>query len=164
MTSQKQIEANRHNAQFSTGPNTGQGKLIASQNSIKHGLLSRDLLAQDEQESELEYFRERIYESVCPQGSVEEFLVEKMINSGWRLQRLTKIEVSIIDSRGPYSQKIEDVFWGKRGETLQTLSRYEAALERNFFKSLHELQRLQAMRSGQQVLAPIAIEVSRSLE
>ncbi len=36
MSTQAQIEANRKNAQKSTGPKTPQGKLIASKNSTTH--------------------------------------------------------------------------------------------------------------------------------
>jgi hypothetical protein len=160
MTTEAQINANRQNAFKSTGPRSSEGKSIACQNSTKHGLLSKDLLVRNEQESELNSFREHIYETISPHGSVEEFLVEKLINAAWRIQRLTKIEVNIIGLSDSYTRNLEDIFWGKRGETLQTLSRYETALERNFYKALHELQRLQAMRSGQQVLAPIAIELN----
>jgi hypothetical protein len=164
MTTEAQINANKQNALKSTGPKSIEGKSIACQNSIKHGLLSKDLLARNEQESELNSFREHIYETISPQGTVEGFLVEKLINAAWRLQRLTKIEVDIIGINDSYFRKLEDIFWGKRGETLQTLSRYETALERNFYKALHELQRLQAMRAGQQVLAPIAIEINTPSE
>jgi len=44
-------------------------------------------------------------------------------------------------------------------ETLQKVMRYEAYLSRQFYRDLHELQRLQAMRQGQRVAAPIAIDV-----
>jgi hypothetical protein len=39
------------------------------------------------------------------------------------------------------------------------LSRYEAAIERSLYKALHELQRLQAARSGQPVPPPVAVDV-----
>ena len=44
-------------------------------------------------------------------------------------------------------------------ETLEKVMRYEAHLSRQFHRDLHELQRLQAMRQGQRVAAPIAIDV-----
>lgn len=43
--------------------------------------------------------------------------------------------------------------------TMSSISRYESSLERNFYKALHELQRLQAIRLGQGVLMPIAIDI-----
>ena len=45
------------------------------------------------------------------------------------------------------------------GEILEKIVRYESALERSIFRSLHELQRLQALRLGKTVPPPIAIDV-----
>ena len=42
--SKKQIQANRDNAQKSTGPKTDEGKAIVSQNNTKHGLYSKDII------------------------------------------------------------------------------------------------------------------------
>jgi hypothetical protein len=44
-------------------------------------------------------------------------------------------------------------------EALEKVMRYESHLSRLFHRDLHELQRLQAMRQGQRVVAPIAIDV-----
>jgi hypothetical protein len=44
-------------------------------------------------------------------------------------------------------------------QTLSKLSRYEAALERSLYKALHQLERLQAARTGQAVPPPIAVDV-----
>jgi hypothetical protein len=45
-------------------------------------------------------------------------------------------------------------------DTFSKLSRYEAALERSLFRSLHELQRLQASRGGAAVPPPVAVDVT----
>ena len=39
------------------------------------------------------------------------------------------------------------------------LWRHEGALLRSFFRTLHELQRLQAIRAGERVQAPAAVDV-----
>jgi len=49
MTSPKKVEANRRNAQKSTGPKTQEGKDIARLNTTKHGLLSREALIPGEE-------------------------------------------------------------------------------------------------------------------
>jgi hypothetical protein len=43
---------------------------------------------------------------------------------------------------------------------LGTVTRYESNLERSFFKTLHEIQRLQAARSGAVVPPPTALDVA----
>ena len=43
--------------------------------------------------------------------------------------------------------------------SLAKIQRYEAHLTRKFDKALHELQRLQAVRSGVRPLAPTAVEI-----
>ena len=45
---------------------------------------------------------------------------------------------------------------------MQILSRYESSLEKSFYKAIHELQRVQAIRMGQPVLAPIALDINVS--
>ena len=47
-------------------------------------------------------------------------------------------------------------------DMLSKLSRYETTLERGMYRALHELQRLQAGRSGQAVLPPAVVDVDVS--
>jgi hypothetical protein len=50
-----------------------------------------------------------------------------------------------------------------RGENaLSKLSRYETALDRNLWRTLHELQRLQAARQGKNVLVPVVVDIDVS--
>jgi hypothetical protein len=44
MTSPRKAEANRRNAQKSTGPKTPEGKDAVRLNALKHGLLCREVL------------------------------------------------------------------------------------------------------------------------
>ncbi len=45
-------------------------------------------------------------------------------------------------------------------DVIGKLHRYEAHIERGLYRSLHELQRLQATRQGQTVPAPIALDIT----
>ncbi len=62
MTSVKQIEANRRNAQKSTGPKTNEGKEVSRLNVLKHGLLAEMLLLPDENVEAFEQLREGLYD------------------------------------------------------------------------------------------------------
>src|SRR5690242_9732028 len=99
MTSEKQQLTNCQNAQLSTGPKTKQGKGIASQNALKHGLLSRDLILKDESPIEFNGFRQGIYQALAPLGCLEEVLVEKIVSSAWRFRRLIKSEKYLFEEK-----------------------------------------------------------------
>jgi hypothetical protein len=51
-TSIVQIEANRRNAEKSTGPKTPEGKQAVASNAVKHGLFARQLILNDEDPEE----------------------------------------------------------------------------------------------------------------
>ena len=166
MTNITQITANRRNALQSTGPKTIDGKSTASRNALKHGVLSGDLIILEESRHDLQRLRLDIYQALCPDGAIEELLVEKIINATWRIRRLTKAEGEFLSDRDSLlsHSRLSRGFRGSDGASLQVLSRYEAALERNFYRALHELQRIQGMRLGCHALAPLAIDISNDTE
>ncbi|MGE4574508.1 hypothetical protein [Parachlamydia sp.] len=154
---------NKMNALKSTGPKTKEGKAIACQNSIRHGLLSQDLILKNESPQEFDFFRQEIYRSLNPIGSLEEVLVEKIVSAAWRFRRLIKVEKSLFEEEDEYSlskPEFSDAFRRSGGNHMQVLSRYESTIEKAFYKAIHELQRIQAMRMGQPILTPIAIDIN----
>jgi len=154
---------NRTNALKSTGPKTKKGKAIASQNSLRHGLLSQELILKDENSEDFDCLRKNLYLSLNPVGTLEEVLVEKIVSAAWRFRRLIKVEKSLFEEEDEYSlsePEFSDAFRRSGGNHMQVLSRYESAIEKAFYKAIHELQRIQAMRMGQPILAPIAIDIS----
>ena len=66
MATTAQIQANRLNAQKSTGPRTAEGKERASQNAVKHGLLAREAVIQGEDPAEFEIYREGMIQDAGP--------------------------------------------------------------------------------------------------
>lgn len=50
--------------------------------------------------------------------------------------------------------------FARNERSLATLARYRATIENSRYRALHELQRLQAVRAGQVVAAPAAIDVN----
>lgn len=103
LASSKRIAANRRNATKSTGPRTHSGKAIASQNSLKHGLLSKQLVLPDEDESELLALRTTFTETLAPEGALECLLVDEIVVNAWRLARVHRVEAAIL-ALGHYSE------------------------------------------------------------
>jgi hypothetical protein len=162
MTSEVQIATNRNNSLKSTGPKTIDGKTRASHNALKHGVLSCDLIIMGEKRHDLEALASEVHETLCPQGAIEELLVEKIINAIWRSRRLTRVESEVLSERDLIFDRscLSHGFCGSNGARLHLLSRYEANLERILYRALHELQRVQGMRLGHHILAPVAVDVN----
>ena len=99
MASKKQIIANQNNSKKSTGPVSKLGKLKSSQNSIKHGLTSKQLII-GEDISQFENYRDRMTNELKPIGILQEEVVLKIIDTGYRLRRIGVVEAGI------YNQEI----------------------------------------------------------
>lgn len=92
MTTAKQIEANRRNAQKSTGPRTPPGKAASRLNAATHGLTGQTILLPGEDPAALNELRERVLADLRLSSQVEAQLAEHVIGILWRLQRLSHIE------------------------------------------------------------------------
>ncbi len=176
--SQKQLEANRQNALKSTGPKTPEGKTLVALNPIKHGLLSREVLLAHEDENSLVELGKRLRHQLAPVGELEIILVDRIIAAFWRLRRILRLEKDMVDKK--VSEKTASrTTWGRKRNVeaptvslwealeyklnyFETFQRYEANIERGMYKALHELQRLQAARSGRAVPVPAVVDVEIS--
>ena len=95
MTSEKQIEANRSNAQKSTGPTTTTGIAVARMNALKHGLTARDMIILGEQQEQFDALLQQLTEEFDPVGAIELRLVEQVAFGLWRLRRARRVEAGI---------------------------------------------------------------------
>ena len=96
MITDKQLAANRGNAQLSTGPATPQGKARAAQNSTTHGLASRNILLKGESLDEWLALREQLRQTYDVLG--ESPLLDDATHSTWKLMRIEQWQTLIIDS------------------------------------------------------------------
>ncbi len=147
-----------------TGPVTLKGKAIVSKNALKHGLLSREVLISGENPKRLAQIRRDLIDAVSPQGELEGILVDRVVSSLWRLRRVVRIETDLLgreewltDRKRTLGEKFENDCKG--GASFLKLMRYENSLQRGLYRALHELVRLQMMRLGKQVTAPMTMTV-----
>jgi hypothetical protein len=92
MSSERQIQANRRNAQFSTGPKTCEGKDKVSSNAISLGLYARRVLLPGEDEGEYALLLQALYDRWEPQNPIEERYVREICDLWWKIERLNKAE------------------------------------------------------------------------
>jgi hypothetical protein len=92
MSSFRQIEANRRNAQFSTGPVTEEGKRKSRQNAVRHGLTAETVIDALEDAEDYAAFEMAVTADYDAQSAVERELVLRLASLLWRLRRATAIE------------------------------------------------------------------------
>ena len=100
MASQKQIEANRKNAQRSTGPRSDAGKAAARLNAIRHGLRAEVITVLPGEDPEA--FRARLdawLTDYRPRDTVEEELVRHAAHVSWKIGRARRHETAALTRR-----------------------------------------------------------------
>src|SRR6266404_2521916 len=91
MATDKQIAANRRNAQLSTGPSEA-GKKISRMNAWRHGLTGHlDVRTPEEQEAH-DQFCAAIISSFAPAEGIERQFAQSVAEDHWRLNRASTIE------------------------------------------------------------------------
>ena len=179
MATEAQVKANRLNARKSTGPRTDEGKAVASQNAIKHGLRARQAVIPGEDPAEFEAHREQMVAELAPVGAVETMLAERVVGLAWRLRRAERLGNEAFNAmylkeaicgygrgrraemaeaaEGEPDVRAEDLIVGQAvlddcsgGMVLDRLLTYERGIEQSFYKAMRELDRLQRLRHSVQ--------------
>jgi hypothetical protein len=134
--SPRKLQANRENAQKSTGPKTARGKRYSSFNALKHGLLARKAMFAPDGKL-LDEGLQRLFETLHDRYSTgevaDELLIELAITDYWRLQKALEFELKC--PTGGY-------------QFHPTLLRYVAANRRALDKSLQLLKQLPASKEA----------------
>jgi hypothetical protein len=174
MASQSQILANRLNALKSTGPRTGQGKAVASQNSVKHGLLAEQDVITSENESDFDLYRRQLLDELSPVSPMESMLAERIVTLSWRLKRAGRFQNQAIDvlnsdqTNDPLKKLTQSLLRSVAGTSpndngelalgrlvvkdfsnervLDRLLMYERRIEHSLYKTILEFQRLNIAR------------------
>ena len=97
MTSFRQIEANRRNAQNSTGPKTEEGKQRSRCNAVRHGLTAETVIGALEDAKDYEAFEAAIIGDYDAQSAVERELVLRLASLLWRLRRAGAMESGLFE-------------------------------------------------------------------
>jgi hypothetical protein len=101
--SEKQIQANRENAQKSTGPKTEEGKAAVSQNAVKHGLYATKSILNSPHITEDRKLFDLLYEAAVkdlqPESLFQELIVQRIVECMWRQRRIVAAETAHIHSQ-----------------------------------------------------------------
>src|SRR5690242_19271409 len=88
MISEKQLEANRANAQKSTGPKTDEGKKRSAFNAMRHGLTAQVLVVPEEELEAYRKFSTTYMAALAPEGLIQEQQAIVHTNSLWQVHKI----------------------------------------------------------------------------
>jgi hypothetical protein len=95
MSSESQINANRQNAQDSTGPTSEEGKAVSRLNAVKTGLTSRIMLLSDIDAPIYAKYIERFFTQHAPATEAEHDLVQTIADTEWRLRQIAPLVAGV---------------------------------------------------------------------
>lgn len=168
MATEKQIAANRANAQKSTGPSTPEGKAKSSLNSLRHGLLARTVVLQGESEDRFNETFQAVLDEFNPATPTEYLLVENMAVAHWRKRRLWDFGRNCMNEEATHQRLIQFENLPAGAETtndpsllnsrafrtladksrvLDLVHRYETALDRQITRIIKTLTIAQQKRN-----------------
>jgi hypothetical protein len=172
MASQKQIDANRLNAQKSTGPRTASGKARSRLNALRDALTGQITTLSDKDRPLFERLKAELVAGFNPKNPMERKLAEAIAWDTWRLDHLRAIEMNIY-ALGILEESAEDIAEDPAGEIAEEIaaapddfdtaladartfraegkrfdlmSLYETRMNRNLHRNLAILRDLQAER------------------
>src|SRR5687768_12778059 len=119
-------EVSRLNGRKSCGPRTERGKVIASRNATKHGLLSQSPpLLVTEDLTTFEGMLQSLIDYYQPEGPVEQFLVQRLGMGMLKQYRLWSAEAAIANTeilQAQYLEQFPDIVTAP--EVIDTFEKY----------------------------------------
>jgi len=141
IVSEKQRDANRRNAEHSTGPKTPEGKAAVRLNALTYGLRARSTLIPGEDPEEYKQLWDDLVAEWQPQTRTERMQLEQMAASQWLLARVARGESQIYAA---------DLGIKQQFVLLEYASTQRLRLERSFASALRQLKELQKERQARQ--------------
>lgn len=154
MLTEKQLEANRRNAQHSTGPGTPEGKARSSRNNLRHGLTGQIALLPAEDRAAYDAFCAELIGSLNPETPLERQLAQSIAEDSWRLNRICAIETNMFAlGRGSERREIQAALadartFAEHAAKFNLLTTYEQRIHRGRQRNLNLLRELQAERKA----------------
>src|SRR5580693_10611119 len=156
-----QLEANRRNAQQSTGPRTEAGKKTSSLNALRHGLTSRIVVLPTEDLAAYQRFSTEFFAELAPGTFTERQCAQTVIDTQWRLNRVRGLEDGMLalGHYGPEGQidpghpELHAVLtaagvWREHSQAFVNLSMHEQRLYRVLTDATKTLEDLKTQRTA----------------
>ena len=165
MSTTKQSEANRQNAQHSTGPRTPEGKAASRFNALKSGIDAQAQIITGEDPANLDALVAEYQQRFDTSAPECRMLVDTLISCEWLFRRLNRAEASLweytimdtvsrlFSNDHPLGRVLD-----RRHDKFDRLQRRINSIQRNYLHALKELQNLEKTEG-----AAVADQVGQAL-
>ena len=149
MATLQQIEANRLNAQKSTGPRSAEGKAAVRFNALKSGIDAQSQVIPGEDPAALVLLAAEYYDRFQPATPEVRALVDTLVTAEWLQRRFRALEAQLwqYDIRGLYHPteglEVAQVYEG-HNQVFNRLQRRIDATERTYHRTLAALQKIES--------------------
>ena len=141
MATEAQINANRRNADHSTGPRTQEGRQASARNAITSGLYTfNDFVLPDEAEI-YDLFCKRFEESCTAGDAIEQCLAAEITSAAWRLRRC-----NLADGDLASHSTLDPLLDTMLVKEIRSIERARAHSTSVFHRGLNQLKKLQKER------------------
>src|SRR5260370_29181023 len=148
MATPAQINANRANAQKSTGPRSVEGKSASRFNALKHGIDAASIVIPGEDPADYDSLAAQYQHEYRPQSASESFHVDTMLRADWMKRRLETVEADLYRTviAEPPGTPLAAVLLAESpaAKLLLRIQRQIAAFERTWHRANTELRRARA--------------------
>ncbi len=134
MASEKQFEANRNNAQKSTGPGDTS---VTRYNATRYGFRGSRVVLSNESMDEYNQMYATLHAVFRPRGTYENALVKRIADRLWELERAGFMKAQVIE---------HSWYRDTQENELRILEGYETSIERSLYRTRRELLQLQRER------------------
>ena len=159
MSSLRKIEANRLNAQKSTGPRSEVGKARSAQNARQEGYTADRIVLSVEDKPTFDRMHQDFTDQYQPLTIVEEQFLVEMVWCRWRTHRIWNAESSHLEralenacvQQRPDPANASGIPIGDEIDKLDKFARYEGRLTRQFNKAKQNLFEAQQLREAREL-------------
>ena len=149
MSSAARALANRQNSLHSTGPVTAAGKAASSQNAMRHGLTSKQIVLPGEDAAQYDELRQDLLATYVPANACEALLVEELATASWRLLRARRQETLILQKLVGDNADCDAGFataFIEKPKEIARLTRYITSIERAYYRAIAKLEQIRKER------------------
>jgi hypothetical protein len=145
------MDANRANAQHSTGPVSPDGKARVALNPVTHGLARVKMFLSGEEPAEFLELRQTIARRYHCTDVVGDMFADDAALAWWKIRRIAEWQAMLIDSAfadQPVPAPLARLFGDRHEKAMQTLQRYETSARSALHRAVHQLRALRAQEQS----------------